>query len=694
MWGGVLEREKMGVQQVASGSHFVTWVFLERANRYHRAMPAPAKRLTPLIVLMALVFAIWAIWPGDQDGQGDLENAGNRDVAADPVAGHGGGDSLLDPDVGQDQRTTVPTEAGQEPEAATDTSGDIRVLVVDAQGQPVADIPVQLVRGTALRKSKFQSKAEGISGADGLALLAGSREVLEPILGAGPKPPYWDQQGFRLGVRAALPFDLPFAAQPDHGTVWLTEMPTEPVKLEIPPIGWVEVHAKSNAGPDGEPVEPTWVLVRRTEEEHRGGWRTGHAVENPAEPLRLGPFGLNWGLSINLSRRDRMGALGYVELTGPTKPGEVLKVNMDLAQTQIIEGLAVNPSGQPFAEKKLKMTLCALDSEHGISAYPTTDSEGRWSFEVGSEIRGSRLRVWVHRDPREYRGELPVIQRPSGVGRQNVGNVVLYPGKGEERVLASGRVTDESGRPVRRAHISVFELLEEDGREYRAKRALATLRTKRDGLFELSSYDEIPRGRLRVFASCKGYLTPDAQDVTIGSRGLSFGFVRGGSVGAQFRIEPGIPKDQVVIRIKGNGHSRKLSLVEFAWRESSRFPSLVQGEYEVRIEIRSTDWLLFESPAQVESGQDMSLGEIDLRGKTQLLKLHLTDAGGKAVSRQYFTLVDSQGQGYHNQVRTNEEGRVWCVIPAGSGPLRLGNGQYGEVQVQPDTGTIEVVFSK
>ncbi|MFT5057612.1 MAG: hypothetical protein ACI89E_000377, partial [Planctomycetota bacterium] len=438
----------------------------------------------------------------------------------------------------------------------------------------------------------------------------------------------------------------------------------------------------------------TWVLVRRTEEPHRGGWRTGNAVENPNQPLLLGPFGLHWGISINLSRSDRMGALAYKELTGPTQPGEVLQVHVELAQTQVIEGVALNASGQPFAGKKLKVTLCRLDQEDGIDAYPTTDSEGRWFFEVAPSIEGSRLKVWVRHDPREFRGELPLIQRPNGAGRSNVGRVVLYPGKGVERILASGRVTDEAGRPVRRANISVYEILVDEGRESRAQRPLASMRTKSDGLFELSTYDEVASGRLRVYAGCQGYLEPKFQDVPFGSQALSFGFVRGGGVGAEFRIEHGIPKDQIVIRIKGNERSRKLSLVEFVWREDSRFSSLVQGDYDIRIEIRSTDWLLFESSARVESGLDVSLGEIDLRGKTRLLKLHLSDVQGNDIVQERFSLVDAEGRGYLGQLNSNKEGNVWCVIPGNSGPLRLGSLKYGTVDIQPASGTIKVAFNK
>jgi hypothetical protein len=632
--------------------------------------------------------AIWALWPVDSGLLGD----GVRSVEGEST--DSGSSELLNPQPGTSERALAASDS--HPAAATtqNNNGDIQVLVVDAQGQPVPQIPVQLVRGTALRKGKFQSKAEGTSGPSGLVTLEGSAETVEPIFGAGPKPSYWDEQGFRLGIRAALPFDLPFGAEPDHGTVWLTEKPIGPITLEIPPIGWVEVHSKGHLDESGNGIWPTWVLVRRTEEQHRGGWRTGNAVENPDQPLLLGPFGLNWKISINFSRRERMGALGYEELTGPTQPGEVLQVHLELEPTQIIEGVALNSSGQPIAGKKLKVTLCRLDQETGIDAYPTTDSEGRWFFEVAPSIEGSRLKVWVHQDPREFRGELPLIQRPNGAGRSNVGRVVLYPGKGAERILASGRVTDEAGRPLRRANISVYEILVDEGREYRAQRPLASVRTKSDGLFELSTYDEVASGRLRVYAGCKGYLEPRYQDVPFGSPALNFNFVRGGAIGAKFRIEHGIPKDQVVIRLKGKERSRKLSLIDFAWREDSCFSSLVQGDYDIRIEIRSTDWLLFESSARVESGLEMSLGEIDLRGKTQLLKLHLSDVQGKDVAQERFSLVDAEGRGYRGQIHTNKEGNVWCVIPVHSGALRLGHLKYGTVVIQPALGTIEVVFNK
>ncbi|MDF1838706.1 MAG: hypothetical protein P1V35_12620 [Planctomycetota bacterium] len=654
-------------------------------------MPDPAKRRPPWILLVALCVAIWAMWPGDSEPEGGGERNGLAESIGSPSTGSSPLQSPVVHTIGRAPANALP---GSDSPEGVPIPGDIQVQVVDEQGQPVPDIPVHLVRGTALRKSKFQTKAEGVSDASGLATLVDSAGIVDSIFGAGPRPPYWEPQGFRLGVRAGLPFDLPFGAEPDHGTVWLTGKPTAPIPLTIPPIGWVEVRSTAHLDDQGQEVWPTWVLVRRTEERHRGGWRMGHAVESPDQPLLLGPFGLHWGISVKLSRRNRMGSLGYLELAGPTEPGEVLKVDMDLEGTQFIEGVALNASGQPFANRKLNITLCDWDREEGANAYPTTDGEGRWSFEVAPEVEGTRLKVWLDRDPREFRGELPVIQRPDGAGRHNVGSVVLHPGKGIERILASGRVTDESGRPVRRANVSVYELLLEDGREVRAQRPLDSMRTKGDGLFELSTYDGVPSGRVRVFAGCTGFLTPPQQDVPEGSRGLQFGLVRGGSVGASFRIEHGIPKDQIVIRLKGEDHSRVLSLIEFGWESSSRFPSLKQGDYHTWVEIRSTDWLLFESPVHVESGQDVGLGEIDLREKTQLLKLHLSDAAGQNVSKQYFSLLDAQGQGYSNGLRTNDEGNIWCVIPRNPGPLRLGNGHYGEVLIQPEPGTIEVVFSK
>lgn len=588
-------------------------------------------------------------------------------------------------------------QAPQDPDlaaaSAPPANGDLQVLVLDGMGQPVPNFPVHLVQGSTKSKVKVQSKVKAVSNDQGIATLVDSAKELEPYFQPGAKSPYLEAYGLRMGVRPNLPFEPPPGEEPDFGTVWLTEKPSEPVRLTIPPIAWVDVHLTPGIAGDDQKVWPTWVGVRRAEDRFAGGWRTGAAVENPEQPLRLGPFGLGWQLNINLTRRDRMGSLCFQTFAGPTTPGEVLRVDLEMANTQVMEGIAVKASGQPFADAKLKITLCKRAEDNGGTAYPTTDSNGHWRFEVAPEMEGSRLLFEVRYDPREHHGELPVIQRPSGPGRQDVGRVVLHPGKGPEQLLVSGSVLDEFGQPVRRVNITVYELRLEDGKQVRAKFPLDRVFAHGDGRFETNTYDHVESGMLRVFAYCKGYLSPEYRDVSIGTVGVDFTLAKGGSIGARFRIEHEIPKDQIIIRLTGKS-SRTLSLIEYAWRENSRFPSLVQGDYAVRIHIRKTDWDLYETTAQLNSAQDLSLGEIDLVGKTQLLKLHLVDAQGQDIADEYFRVLDTEGHGYKSGMASSEQGVIWCVIPVNSGPLTIGNRKHGVLQMQPAPGVNELTFTQ
>ncbi|MCP5022120.1 MAG: hypothetical protein GY930_10110 [bacterium] len=662
-------------------------------------MSRPAKYVLGFIGVAVLgITALWSILGKSRaplDGAHTAQSLPEEDVQPQPPA------ELADVPGGVEPRTSLQAAATEQtppdsdpiPESAPPANGDLQVLVLDGMGQPVPNFPVHLVRGSAKSKKDVQSKIDAVSNDQGIATLVGSAKKLKPYFQPGPKPPFLEAYGLRMGVRANLPFESPPGEEPDFGTVWLTEKPNGPVRLTIPAIAWIDAHMTPGIGLDDQKIWPNWVSVRRAEDRFAGGWRTGAAVENPEQPLRLGPFGLGWELSIDLTRRDRMGSLCYQVVSGPTTPGEVLRVDLEMVPTQVLQGIAVSASGQPFAEAKLRITLCKRGEDKGRRAYPTTDSKGQWSFEVAPDMQGSRLLFEVRSDPREHHGELPVIQRPSGPGLRDVGQVTLHPAKGPEQLLVSGSVLDEAGKPVRRVNVWVYEIRMEAGQQVRAKQPLDRVRAHSDGRFEASTYESVESGMLRVFASCKGYLSPEYQDVPIGTGGMNFLLAKGGSIGARFRIEHEIPKDQVIIRLSGKS-SRTLSLVEFAWRENSRFPSLVQGDYAVRIHIRKTDWDLYETTAQLNSAQNFSLGEIDLVGKAQLLKLHFVDAQGQDIAEERFYMLDTEGHGYKSGVATNEQGAIWCVIPANSGPLTVGNRKRGNLQVQPVSGVNELIFTQ
>ena len=136
------------------------------------------------------------------------------------------------------------------------------------------------------------------------------------------------------------------------------------------------------------------------------------------------------------------------------------------------------------------------------------------------------------------------------------------------------------------------------------------------------------------------------------------------------------------MRFKGNGRNNSPSLGDFRSHYNSRFSGLTPGTYTFQVELNS-EWVLYEQQVDVQAGQTVDLGTIDLGGQLKLCNLALVDPSGLPVEIQYVQVVESATQKWIDRsARIDKLGHLDLAVPADMGDLLI-LGQDGASAIIP-----------
>ena len=589
-----------------------------------------------------------------------------------------------------------PAVAGAESTRASAGPGDadrgapalraIRVLVVDEAGEPVPGVPVHLVKQYSFLPGKYGDGFVANSGADGVAVLTELDRMLDLVFQSEEGTPYVPS---RLGLRCGLSPGDPDDALDESWIVWLEQEPAPGavVRVRCPALGWVKLSVAGEGASDvtaHHPLRATWV---RRVDGFQSGTRGWKGLERAPGSVLLGPFPLGWELTLRLGLDGRAGQLGWMNIDGPSRVGEIVEVAFEIAPSRFIAGVALRPDRTPFGGERIFVHLGDPDLGGVPGANAVTDADGRWEIAAPVDLEIPMLAIEGQGQRPRSRGDVLLADPRPSAEDIDVGEVEIYPRLKPERLLVSGRVLDQGGAPLRNAWVHVYPLV--DG--VAGKGDLARDRTGRGGEYKLLSRAELETDRLSVVATHPEHLRAEPIEAVLGSVGVDFALERGGSLTGEVLVDPEAHPEQIVIRMRGPGRSNKLSLVEFQWRERGSFRGLEAGAYELRFEIRKTKWLLLEARGELSPGGELDLGPFDLRGKVKLLRLRLTDADGAPIAKEYFQLVDTEHVGY-SSLRSEKDGSVLCLVPAETNSFLFGSQKYGAYTIQAGPDPIELVL--
>ena len=556
---------------------------------------------------------------------------------------------------------------------------DVAVLVVDGGGAPVSRMPVELVGRFAAFGSAPQAVRSATSGPDGTAVFDDSAELVQARFGTSEADRQLGVE--QLGVRIALPEPLG-EGPPAWPIRWLSEPPSsaQPIVLEAARIGWIDVEFDS----EGDRVQrPTWVSWRQEGDSGRGGQQ----VPPDAGVLRLGPFGLGWTLRLECTRAGRTGSLGTITVTGPSRAGEVVTALMPVAPSRRIVGVAALSNGETLAERTLRFHVGEGERANPPYASTRTDVNGHFELLLAPEHFAYDLTVRVEESEPMPVGVIPLQSFAPLLGDVDVGHVVLEPIAPPQRELAAGTVRDSEGRAVRGAWVLLYDTTSSDDAEPVARGC-----SDSDGEFQVIGRLAPEVAALAAFVVHEGFLRPEPREIAPGERGLEFTLFPGAALRFGVQVDPVVSGEELVIRFSGADSSRVFSLNEFGARQQGSLEGLKAGVHRVTVELRSTDWVLYEAQSEVSPGLEFELGTVDLRGALQEVELTLFGRDGTLLVATSFSLRDAEGRGHHD-LRSSDDGRLRCLVPADVGSLTLRHPDLGEAVVVPGV-TAELEFGR
>jgi len=591
-------------------------------------------------------------------------DAGPRETAASAAR------SPPDDEPGERVAVETDREEGDAPEPTTTLEG-VTVLVVDADGEPVAGVPVALLGRIDGVPGGDQRFATATTDARGTARLVEEEEDRERrrLLREGT------DLRFLLRVEA----DVLCEPRPAH-ELGAEPAPVELVRLALPPFGSARVRV---ATPDGGAVPadarvfPTWRPLGSAEDFTRVGAPREPVVDGVA---RFGvlPLGQEYRFDATGGKAYRS---GRAEVDGPTRAGEGVDVEVVLGPPlAAVVGRLVGEDGTPLADVSVSMALFALDGGAPPDAEPERppwlweplDGDGRFRRFTGLEPEaGQRLALLVHEESRHTPSAVDRFARWDGFvalppgAEVDVGTLVLRP-HARRRLLIAGRVVAADGERLRFPAVDV-------GHRDPASRAWVRLPDDRvevgsDGSFEAWTVLEDVPERFTVSAGARGCLGVSVE-ASPGDRGLVLVLERGGGLSGRFVADDPTALPLLAVRIEGENFRREPDIGLGAFRVDSLPP----GTYSVIAKGHGTDWRFGAVDGVVVPRGDFALDprleRIDLGDACRVLRLAVLGPDGEPLAKRWVTVQDRARDG--GNFRTDEGGNLVALVPATADELGL-----------------------
>lgn len=522
-------------------------------------------------------------------------------------------------------------------------STDLVALVVDAAGRPVPEANVAVLVGFGdVRMPALQAESD----ARGEARFLHFSQIAQEM-GTGSSQMF-------VGLACALSEPVEVAIDPD-------ELPAEPVRLQMPPAGAVEIELLDVNGepvlvstavrlglanpPEGsiDPRERTFVA--------QGSTRANAVTDNG---LALFPY-------VSVGERFRVdaelvdgSAEASLEFAGPAVAGASVRVELRFDDLRpFVTARAMRSSGEPWSNVPLRARL-RMDSSDGSRSASNglaplrTEEDGR--FRVAIPLENSEwatqftLELSMQSEGQELESELqlPLVL---GAGENDLGELVFEP----PPLLVSGRVLGPDGAGVPRARVQVqYERRSGRASEHRYWRGLsgAAAFTDAEGGFELYARHE-GDSLLRLQISAEEYRTFEGDPFAPGASGLVLRLSAAGRLRGSVLFDADLPRRGLWARcrLEGNESWIQTSLdddPEFEWA------GLEPGVYAFQLAASALQEPLLEvSGVQVVAGrttEDARLQEIDLRGQLVPVSILVSAADGEPLERADVRLLDEEGE--------------------------------------------------
>ncbi len=367
----------------------------------------------------------------------------------------------------------------------------------------------------------------------------------------------------------------------------------------------------------------------------------------------------------------------------PTTLGERRVVEFSIGVQTLIRARLLGDDGRPIVNSKFAARLRAKDANQEFELY-RTDREGRCLFLVEGSPGAAPFSLDIQ--VRSLRGvtlavrELELPRLPRG-GLLSLGDIRTR----DTDLLASGRVVDAAGEPVRDARVVVEVQVGEDG-EW-APRSALDAHTSRGGSFVVRGVNGTRQ--LRLVARMSGHAAsapvlcrPGEGRVLLALRSL-------GSLHPTFEWSGGDLRQLLTLRLEHAGEY----LISRRRRDWWGFKSLQPGPYDLSITLRGTDQpLLALHDLEVPFGgpcADARLHPIRLDGLLSVVRLTVVDSDGEPISDASAGLTDP--------VRASRVSATWRAGPEDAGRITVptasvslsGNSNRGAVccPPAPSTGT-------
>jgi hypothetical protein len=524
---------------------------------------------------------------------------------------------------------------------------DLRVRVIDPGGSEVPGVPIWIAGdgGGVLLPSILGQP--GTTGPDGQVELRGASLLIDDGVPPG---------GLLVGV------DLPLR-RPLSLRVARAELDGTPRTLVLPATGSVELVLVDEHGDVPAIDAPSWVVLLRgprrgsmTPEEQllQIGPDTAVKFQAGRAPIPFVELGEWIEADLDLGVRGR----GCVQAAGPTVAGTAVRIDVPIranANVVTVRGRVVDGDGKPIAERELSSSyvLVSGNCTSGGSDSARTHADG--SFEIG--VRGPE-----DSSPPPHWSSMKLvlsIVRPGGgfdfqhefeldgeFARHggDLGTILLAPAP----LLASGVVVDESGAPAEHVRIDLVQKsgadpglgIPSNRSDFDTTREQFAANSGADGSFAILG--DPGRGIFGLAVEKDLYLPPPPIPIEPGATGLRIVVARPAALLAHVLVDPGVPPNFVLGRIRVPLDGDASHDVE-EWRTPDERGDLLFKDLPARpaqVEIRVD---CFGSPQETiarfdsipltagERTVDPRLQAIDLRGRVQVTHLVVVDPDGQPV---------------------------------------------------------------
>lgn len=477
----------------------------------------------------------------------------------------------------------------------------IMLVVVDADGRPLADMPIAWGLARDARADGYPPYRASTDREGRVHFDASEIHALEPK----------DSKEI-LRFTFVGTFDVPSWIE-----CTLAEAELAPVELRLPPTATVFVDVYAAGFPLNELAEVSLEVRANRESEFSPHSTTQLRQARATFPLV--PIG--WEVRAKASHRS-LTAMTSLEPPAIAIRGGGPPIRIDFPPIAFFSLRLVTHDGLPLPDTKF--TIGRFGGADGERAHPSgaTDRLGRTTiaWPISSEDhRGAALRLKTEGSPYLGSAEVSVGDRLVAA-TVDLGDVWLHP----PPILAAGRVLDTNGRPRTHAMIAASILRIVDSKRRRGSHledaTLALTQTDEFGAFEIRH--ETAESSVRILVHSDS-IAPDVFTVPAGSTGLVLRLAGRGSVAGTLDLSGLDSKvaNEICVSLYPVDSSALTSVMQLQrqakidLRGAFRFDDLPPGRYRVDI------FHVFDTLKSLQVDLDVVVGEVVLDERLQGVKL-------------------------------------------------------------------------